>query len=105
MWPWIKLMRSYKVLRKYIEPMNEGEMLECFSVDNDNRLLKGIVCALRGLEEIAKENASIANQQESERTHYCGAMGAFREAQERILFLVEAGQIAAAKDRKRKVKK
>ena len=81
-----KWMRRVKAL--YVPPMVAGRLLECFRVQLDNPLLQGVLHELRGLHEIAAQNAEVLDQPDSVTLKYTAMMRAYREAEERILDMV-----------------
>jgi hypothetical protein len=77
------------------------KLLESFAVDPETPLLAAVLHVLKGIEEIAKENASVCKMPDSERTFFAGGIAVAGEAQERIMDLVEKGN-AAKRGRKEK---
>ena len=71
-----------------IPELSKERMLEGLAVDPMNTTLVSVMHLLKGLEEIAKENVSIARQEPHEKAHYGGAIAALGEAQERLADLV-----------------
>jgi hypothetical protein len=71
-----------------IPELSKDKLLEGMAVDPENPLLVSIMHVLKGMEEIAKENVSVARQDPHEKAHYGGAIAALGEAQERIADLV-----------------
>jgi hypothetical protein len=71
-----------------VPELAKEKLLEGFSVDPATPLLVSVLHVLKGMEEIAKENVSIAKQAPGEKAHYGGAIASLAEAQERIADLV-----------------
>jgi len=74
--------------------MSSDKLLECFAVDPDTPLLKGVLSVLAGIEEMGTENVSTCALKDSERTFYAGGISSMAEAQGRIIDLVKDGNAA-----------
>jgi hypothetical protein len=74
--------------------MSSEKLLTTFAVDPDTPLLAGVLMILKGVEEIAKENAATCKLADSERAFYAGGIAVAGETQERIIELVNKGNAA-----------
>jgi hypothetical protein len=87
---WTRILRRRRALQViYLAPMSKAKLLQAFSVEADNRLLLAVLAVLRGLHELAAENAEVDEQADSLTLKYAARMAAFREAEERILYWVD----------------
>ena len=83
------VIKARRVLRELLkEELTENKIMECLAVDKDTPVLKGVLNVLRGLEELAIEAAIRRDNNEVKRAYDCGAIGAFADAQERIIEIV-----------------
>ena len=93
------LRRRMRVM--YVPPMSAERLLECFRGQEENPLLRGVLHELRGLHELAAQNAEVTEQSDSMTLKYTAMMRAHREAEERILDLMAlARQPGNARKRK-----
>ena len=84
----------------YVEPKKQEEFLRCFRVDDDNALLQGMLLMLRGMRETAAENAEVIEQKADLTVKFTAQMAGFREAEERLLDLVEQARSSAKVQKK-----
>jgi len=85
----------------YLPPMSAERLLGCFRVQDENTLLQGVLHELRGLHELAAQNAEVTDQPDSMTLKYTAMMRAHREAEERILDMVaRAKEPGSARRRK-----
>ena len=90
-WNWLGRIGRRKLADEIIARIPElpkERLLMGFAVDPENALLVSLVHALKGMEEMAKENVCAARQDPYEKAHYGGAIAALAEAQERIADMV-----------------
>ncbi|MFA5187305.1 MAG: hypothetical protein WC551_12575 [Patescibacteria group bacterium] len=88
-----------RILEK-VPSMSAPKLLECFMVEEDNRLLNGVLNVLMAVEEMAVENLEIPKMTDSERAYYAGKAGGAADAQERIIELVMKARKAKEETRK-----
>lgn len=91
--------RADEIFRKVPE-LTADKLLEYLAVDMETPLLVGVLHVLRGIEEIAKENASMCKLTAEERAWYAGQIAMAAEAQERIIELVEKGNLRKVEGRR-----
>lgn len=72
-----------------IPALSKEKLLEAFSVAPETPLLLGQLAVSKGMEEIARENITVANLSPDETKYFAGYMDCARETQERVCDLVE----------------
>jgi hypothetical protein len=97
------VIKARRVLRELLkEELTDNKIMECLAVDKDTPVLKGVLNVLRGLEELAIEAAIRRDNNEVKRAYDCGAIGAFADAQERIIEIVNLAGEESKKGEARK---
>jgi len=86
--------RRRSEILKTLPALTRDRLLEKLAVEYSNPVLEAILTVLRGLQELAAENAGVVDQPDAQLRHYAAQMAAHEEAQQRILDLVKQAQEA-----------
>ena len=78
----------------HVPPMPEAKLLEAFAGARESAWLPAVLYVLRRLEEGAKAEACVVDQPEWLAGKHTARMGAFRDAEDEVLLMVQKAEKA-----------